>query len=125
MVRVVEAPDDPRTLASWARLINVSHSTLKECCAMAGVGAKASLDLARLLRVLVQSQGLAWEPENLLDISERRTLKRLLEKGGLPFEGRVSLPVDAFLVRQSFVRKPACLETLDDLLRQDPKKKAG
>jgi hypothetical protein len=54
----------------------------------------------RLLRVLAQDR----EPETELLVNERRTLARLLERGGLTGSRSVSRSVDRFLANQKFVR---------------------
>ena len=81
---LVDAGQDSCTLEAWGRQIGASTSTLKSRCAAAGRGAKASLDFARLLRLVVRANraGEGWEPAEL-DSCDPRTVWALLGRGGL------------------------------------------
>ena len=105
VVGVVDCPFDPKTVALWARAIGVSEGSLRDRCRAAQCRPKPSLDFARLLRAVVKSQGNGWDPFNLLDIVNERTMKNLLRRGGvvdLLSAGDVLTP-GGFLVRQHFV----------------------
>lgn len=81
---LVDAGQDPCTLEAWGRQVGASTSTLKSRCAAAGQGAKASLDFARLLRLVVRSNraGAGWDPAEL-GSCDPRTVCALLGRGGL------------------------------------------
>ena len=118
MVAVVDSPDDPRTLAAWGRMAAAGRGTLRSWCRAAQVPAKASLDFARLLRAIVQSQGAPWDPQNTLDIVDQRTLKRLFDRGGLPDGDAPTMPpsCEHFLSRQRLVSQAAALRAVAALV---------
>ena len=66
---------------------------------------------ARLLRAVCIAQSTQWDPCNLLDVSDYRTLQRLLKRGGLPLNG-LSPGVLTFLKAQSFVANEHALDRL-------------
>ena len=76
VVRGLSSPDDTRTLEEWASVAHVSRSTLENRCHAAGVLAKPTLDLLRLIRV-VQASGTAGCPPELLLDADSRTIIRL------------------------------------------------
>src|SRR5262245_30574899 len=106
VVAALESSSDPKTLEGWSRAISVPLGTLRERCRAAGLSAKASLDFTRLLRAVVWSQRDVWDPHNLLDVIDKRTLKRLLEDGGLAAQALGGAPPDleAFVGTQQLVR---------------------
>lgn len=95
---------DPRTITTWSHTVFVSPGALRNWCRTAGVSARRSLVLARLLRVAHLSQGGRHRPEDILDIVDRRTLVGLLKCAGL--DPQAPYPKDAaeFLQRQTIVR---------------------
>ena len=107
MVEVVDAEADPETLADWALLINMGVGTLREACRAAGVSAKKSLDLARVLRAVVRLQGRPWGPEAVLNCHDPRTLRALLSRTGYT-NGGDSLTPDEFLDRQIVLPNDRC-----------------
>lgn len=119
--RTIEMEHDPRTLADWGRHLGASRVTLLAWCAAAGQGAKASLDLARLLRLVVRSRehGHGWDPAAWLSASDPRTVRALLARGGLadPPSGSPQPAAGAFLDRQRFVRHDRALVCLKQELR--------
>lgn len=88
----VGAPYDPRTLEEWAKLGCIARATLEKRCEAAGVGPKASLDLARVLRAVRQARRTGAAPDLFLD-ADPRTLRRLLSAAGLCAAGFASFPV--------------------------------
>ena len=76
----------------------------------------------RLLRALIQSSAHGCEPETLLLVSDRRTLKALLDRAGLIAGGKAgSTSVDQFLIGQQFVGVDnEGLKTLRRLLKLAP-----
>jgi hypothetical protein len=104
MVEVIDAETDPKTLAAWAELTNVSVGTLRGICKAAGVRGKQSLDLARVLRAVVKLQGHRWVPAAILDCRDPRTLRSLLSRTGCSQDiqsGDEAPSLQEFFARQS------------------------
>jgi DNA-binding response OmpR family regulator len=107
----IGAREDARTLGQWARSVGLSASTLRTCCQMAGVSAKRALTLARLVRAVYQSRHVTWQPRQRLNVTDPRTLHRILASGGLSASAtRVSL--GDLLARQSLVHDRDALHAL-------------
>jgi hypothetical protein len=107
---VLDCSFDPKTVAMWAQAIGLSEGALRDRCRVARCRPKRSLDLARVLRAVVQSRWHGWDPFNLLDIVSERTMKNLLRRGGMiHLLSTTSAPtVHEFLVAQRFVtNRPA------------------
>ena len=103
---VSACPHDPTTLLAWGSFIGVSRGALRAWCAVAGQPAKASLDLARLLRAIrIAHQIGEWVPADLLDVVDPRTMRTLLRKGGLTRESRASQcpSIEEFLANQQLI----------------------
>jgi hypothetical protein len=102
---VLDCPFDPKTVALWAQAIGVSEGALRDRCRAARCRPKRSLDFARLLRAVVQSQQHGWDPFNLLDIVNERTMKNLMSRGGVTdlLSPNTSLTPRGFLLKQHFV----------------------
>lgn len=115
---VLTSSEDLRTVPNWARKHGVSPGTLREWCRLAGPSAKASLDFARMLRVVLVSQHNVWEPQNALNIAERRTLGRLLAASGLTAHSQSGPNTLQFLTDQRFVSDRACLDAVNELLNE-------
>ena len=99
-----EANGDLRTLGAWATFAGLSYSSLCESCRLAGVRPLDARDLTRLLRAVVQSHVHQCRLEELLDISDRRTLKALMVRAGLnPGRNGHRVSLEEFLVSQRFV----------------------
>ena len=111
---ILDCPFDPNTVAKWAKVIGVGEGTLRDWCRVARCRPKSSLDLARLLRAVVQSREHGWDPFNLLDVASERTMNNLLQRGGLADTFATSLPLtpDRFLRAQRFVTDSVALKTL-------------
>jgi len=107
---VIESPTDPRTLHAWARFVGTSASSLRAWCQAARVPPKNSLDCARLLRATVLSRTVGWDPVNLLDIRDYRTLRQLLRRGGLHTERAPDQ--HEFISRQILVTDPVAKQEL-------------
>ena len=118
---VIDSPRDLRTIAEWASWVGISAGALRTWCRMAGLPAKRSLSLARMLRVVMHSRE-GERPENLLDIVDTRTLGKFLRLGhteGPPC--RLPLRCDEFLCRQGWITDSLALRELSATLRaHDP-----
>ena len=111
VVGLLRARADVRTTGQWARAMHVSGSTLRVWCRHAGMSARESLLIARLLRAVFHSQSTAWRAATHLRVTDGRTLERMLRAGGLPPEApRVT--VSELLARQSIVRDPDLVTAL-------------
>ena len=118
VVKVIDAPNDPRTFAGWSRIANASPGTLKNWCRTAGLPGKRSLDFARMLRAVVRASSDGWRPQDSLNAVDTRTLKRLLALGAVGQDTK-TLPrsIDDFLVTQSFITDSHALLELRRALR--------
>ena len=110
---ILDCPFDPKTVSMWGKAIGVSEGALRDWCKVAHCGPKSSLDFARLLRAIVQSQEHGWDPFNLLDVANERTMRNLLQRGGLP-DLSTNLPFTprGFLLKQRFVTNSIALKAL-------------
>jgi hypothetical protein len=102
VLSVLDASSDPRTLADWSRIAGVSSGTLRDRCRAAGLRPKKSLDFARLLRA-VASGSEDTEPWAALDVLHARTLRRLLDQGGVIGANGRQVSVESYVARQQFV----------------------
>jgi hypothetical protein len=114
VARLIDCPFDPRTVGMWGRAIGVSEGTIRDWCRAANCLPKRSLDFARLLRAIVQSQESDWDPFNLLDVVNDRTMRNLLKRGGLQDLLSASVPPTprGFVVKQRFVTNSRALEAV-------------
>lgn len=108
LVRLVECPKDPTTIASWARWIGASAGALRNWSAAAGVQARHSLAFGRILRAVLRSAG--ERPEDLLDIGDLRTLRRMLKLSGFLERDGFPAAVGEFLESQTLIRDPEILD---------------
>lgn len=114
---VAASEADVRTVRAWAALVNMSVSSLRETCSLVGINAKTSLDFSRILRVVVKSPH-RWQPEFYLDVSDRRTLRRLTQPAGLGVSSKTSRDdmLPAFFANQRFIEAEIPLLTIRQLL---------
>src|SRR5438067_7868179 len=75
--------DDPKTVQTWAQGIAIAVGTLKKRCEAVHVTPKESLDLVRLLRVVIHDRNETWDLQRTLDIIDERTAHALLARAGL------------------------------------------
>ena len=93
---------DMRTVQDWGREIGISRGGLRNWCRSAGISAKASLALTRLLRAVLRQTAAANRPQDLLDIVDSRTLAKLLKAAGCS-ECQLPATADALLRSQRLV----------------------
>jgi hypothetical protein len=115
VVRTIDCPADPRNLETWGRSLGASVATLRSRCVALGTSAKSSLDFARVLRAVVRSIGSRWEPSIELDVYDPRTLRRLIERGGLGAmgDGCGSPSLRRFLEGQQLIRHELALHYVE------------
>ena len=83
VVRIISSQSDPKTISEWGHLINVSGGALRNWCRTAGLEPKKSLDFGRVLRAVMRHKASSVLPQDLLDVSDLRTLSRLLTLGDM------------------------------------------
>jgi DNA-binding response OmpR family regulator len=83
VAKILAASRDVRTIEQWAHEIGAAPGTIRNWCRTAKLSARRSLLLGRLLRAVHKSGGRIWRPEELLDVTDVRTLNKLLSLGGL------------------------------------------
>jgi FixJ family two-component response regulator len=113
VVKVIDAAEDPRTLRLWGRHIGASPGSLRNWCRIAGLSPKRSLSVARMLRAVIWSPA-ADRPENLLNVTDRRTLALMLRLGNPHADPQPRLPrsIDEFLALQRWVTNPVAIAEL-------------
>jgi len=98
--RGTQAGQDLRTLDEWARQAAVSRSVVVEACVLCEIQPKEARDFMRLLRLVTLRTPLHGHAEAWLDVADRRTARKLLQRGGFR-ERRPT--VQEYLRCQSFV----------------------
>lgn len=104
MLQAMKSDIDPKTVTRWARLAGVSYSSLSEACRLIRVHPHDARDMARMLRAIVLSKTHDCQFDVFLDVSDRRTLNKLLDRSGLNDnpEGR-EVTIEAFFKFQRFI----------------------
>jgi hypothetical protein len=120
VVGILDSPFDPKTVAMWGKALGVSEGSLRDWCRASHCLPKPSLDLARLLRAIVQAPHYGWDPFNLLDIAHERTLRDLLRRGGLTEFPSTETPLtpQQFLAMQRYIANPVALAALAGALER-------
>ena len=104
VLKACESEGDLKTVGDWATCAGVSTSSLCESCHLLGIQPRDARDFARVLRALIKSSIHHCEPEVLLDVSDRRTLTTLLQRGGIVTRTPSgALSVGEFLRTQRFI----------------------
>ena len=102
--RACGASGDLKTLEAWAEYVGVSYSSLRESCRLLGIRPHDARDLTRVLRAVMRSALDDCPPWVLLDISDSRTLRTLLERSRIGAGVRPrEISVEQFLSAQQFV----------------------
>ena len=83
VLSVVRGPADVPTVAEWSAVAGLSQSGLYALAEIAGCHAKAALDFARLLRIVISAQGREAQFETELYSADIRTVRRLLRRAGV------------------------------------------
>jgi len=108
LLRLITSEHDLKTDGRWAKHLGVSLSTLRDCCKRLDVKVEDARNFARALRAIFQSDEY-WAPELVLDIDDRRTLKRFEERSGIarganPQGRAVRTPtIQSFFERQTWL----------------------
>jgi len=122
VLKACESEGDLKTVGDWATCAGVSSTSLCESCHLLGIHPRDARDFARVLRALIKSRIHHCEPEVLLDVSDRRTLTTLLQRGGVVMRtSSGELSVGEFLSTQRFISADnEGLSILRTLLRSQP-----
>ena len=112
VAKVVNSPTDLNTVSRWGRAVGASSGAIRLWCRSARQPAKRSLNLARMLRVVMQYDG-SRRLTDLLDIVDARTLAAFLRLGN-PSGAPAVLPmtVEEYLARQQWITDPYALDEL-------------
>ena len=116
VVKVIDAPHDPRTMELWGRHIGASAGSLRNWCRMAGLSPKRSLNVARMIRAISYSAALK-RPEDAFNVTDRRTLRQLLSLGDPNGPPSVPETIDEFFARQRWISSPSAVQELKRLLK--------
>lgn len=115
VVAATDATADPRTLEMWAHCAGVSVGALRTWCRAAQTSARASLYFTRMLRALVHSPNGEWDPFDVLDIVDDRTLQAFLLRCG--FADRSQPTLVSFFARQRLVLREGNVRAVIETLR--------
>jgi ActR/RegA family two-component response regulator len=121
VLRACEADGDLRTLGAWASFVGLSYSSLCESCRLLDIQPLVARDFTRVLRAVCRARLTGCFIEELLDVSDRRTLRILLTRAGLTSsDARRMISIEQFFASQRFVAsKNAGLGVLRALLLID------
>lgn len=106
---------DLPTVAAWARQAGTCETQLRMRCRLAGVTAKSSLDLLRMLRAAYWREILGGDLRDYLDIGDVRTMAKLFARVGLEPKSRAPMPLEV-LAAQKVVHDAATVEELRKVL---------
>ena len=83
-------------------------------CAAARLPARSCLDFVRVLRAVILAKTQPWDLFSTLDVVDRRSLVRLLDRGGVRELSDSARPptVDEFLSVQRFLNSPEVIEAV-------------
>ena len=115
VVRAVHLTDDPKTIRAWCHGVGHARGTLKGWCRAAKVTAKESLDLVRLLRLVIRHGGEPWDLQRRLDIIDERTAEALIRRAGFASDACVP-DVETFLSQQQLIVLPELVDALRERL---------
>ena len=105
VLKACESTRDLKTIEDWAAYIGVSYSSLRESCHVLDIAPHDARDFMRMLRAVVHSRRHCCTPAVLLDISDRRTLEKLLQRAGLRGDTGETGSPHRFLRDQNFVSR--------------------
>ena len=105
VLKACESTRDLKTIEDWAAYIGVSYSSLRESCHVLDIPPHDARDFMRALRAVVHSRRHCCTPAVLLDISDRRTLEKLLQRAGLRGDTAEAASPHRFLRDQNFISR--------------------
>jgi CheY-like chemotaxis protein len=105
IIKACQSEGDLKTLDDWATFNGVSYSTLCEICRLVNIRPHDARDLARVLSAVMKARRLDCPIDVLLDVSDRRTLRVLLDKAGIGLGSpKGSVSVERLFEGQRFVQ---------------------
>ena len=119
VLRAIDSETDPRTVADWARRAGVSRGAIRNWCRAARLSTKRSLALARMLRVLILDPCAERQLQDLLDITDSRSLKKFLKLGAdiaAPYDRTTGIA--QLLAQQRWITDPLALHELRAALQR-------
>ena len=117
---VIESPRDLRTLSQWGHWVGASPGAIRNWCHTANVSSRDSLNFARLLRAVVRHVRESSPAQELLDVTDRRTLFKLLRLGDVARPARLPLTIDEFLREQRWIRSESAVAEIRRRLEHYP-----
>jgi hypothetical protein len=117
IVGLVGARQDVPTIGQWARVVGLSSASLRAACRLAGLPARESLLLARMVRAVHESRHAEWDAAERLAVMDPRTLDRMLTAARLPRRA-AGVTLDHLLQHQTFIDGAAAISALRNALRQ-------
>lgn len=109
VLKTIDLPQDPKTVALWAHLTAASAGAIRAWCRAAHLPVKGSLNFARMLRVVMRFDECGRVSE-LLNVVDSRTLIAFLRLGcetAPPCQ--LPLPLDEFFERQRWIVDPVVI----------------
>jgi len=90
-------------------------------CAAARLPARSCLDFVRVLRAVILAKTQTWDLFSTLDVVDRRSLVRLLDRGGVRDLSHTAKPptVEEFLRLQRFLNNPEVIGAVLRRLSED------
>lgn len=104
--------EDPKTVLLWSSGIAVTRSTLQHRCNAVHVTPKDSLDLVRLVRVVVQHVGEPWDLQDWLNVVDDRTARSLMSRAGLFSDSSCVPDLELFLSHQRLILRSELIQPL-------------
>jgi hypothetical protein len=108
---------DPESVLLWSSGIRVTPSTVQNRCDAVHVTRKDSLNLVRLLRVVIHHPGEPWDLRDRLNIMDDRTVRTLLARAGSPDSSCVPA-LESFLSAQHLILRCELIDPLLTRLRR-------
>jgi hypothetical protein len=121
--RVIRAPEDTRTMRVWGKMVGVSSASLAMWCRAAQASPRRSLELGRLSRAVLTTDGTLGGIQDVLDIVDPKTIRRLLQRAGvspMTVTGQ-RMTLGDFLQRQQLVTHEFAIRALRHRLLTTPK----
>jgi len=119
VIKILESPTDPKTVATWAKIVVASPGALRNWCRTAEISPRRSLVFGRFLRAVALSHtDKCGQPEHLLDAADLRTIDGLLRFAGLKHGKAFPRTVRDFLKVQILVRDGEKLSAINRALEE-------
>jgi hypothetical protein len=104
--------EDSKTVLLWSRGIAVTRGTLQNRCIAVHVTPKDSLDLVRLLRVVIHHAGEPWNLQHWLNVIDDRTARALIARAGVFSDSSCVPDLELFLSHQRLIVRSELVEAI-------------